>query len=435
MGDMPKEMLAASPERGPVGKLKDAVARRRGLFDRLAGSPWAWAAAAVLALESQTGCATVVRGACYSTLEPNCSGIDYDTSVRQQTPEQLRPAVSEREAALAEGGRGDVRQSGVGGPPGGAWYGPRARIESLPPLGSPSVRSLPEGFYSPSVAKAVADRRIEAPPAFIDLRSLNYRASGETFSVVHAEVEEGAGPPQFAAARRSTFLRGLAYVAPFTEFDQGVNVEWHGTKRPSEKETVVTCRVTVSAEPAQLRQDAPVLRGQSLEHSILTDQLKLEGVKIVFSSEKSVAYPDRLAQAASLMWLDLPPQFFDLKAKRDAAAWKAKEVSSKTDVLGKECLVKRAGDDASKRKCAELDRLDKEFVELEAEIGRLDAQMAPLARAIQGAKTKGMLDLSALLMPHVGPGNGLKFFVRFDWAGQKLQVIAVLDNPLPASGK
>ncbi len=450
MGDMPKEQMPVSPERGPVAKLRESVAQRKRLFDRLAGSPWAWAAAAVMALESQTGCATVVRGACYAAVEPGCSGIDYDTSVGKR-PAAAESGIrkSQREGQTLDASRDpNARQGGGVVMPGGGLEGVKVEVKALPPRGSASIQSMPEGFYAPSVARAVKEKKMKAPPSFINLEAANYRPGSEIFSVAHAEVEENV-EQELRSVRHDVFRRGLRYVLPYLEYDQGIRAEWQSNRRVGQDRTFVSCRVTASNEPAYLRRNAPLLRGESLEHSILTDQRKLEGGRlyltengirvdggrIYFSSEKSGAFPDRPAQAASMMWIELPSEFFEAKAKKDQAVWRVKEISAKMDALNKECLYKKSSDPAFRRKCAELDSLDAEYIKLNAEIAQLTKQMEPLAKGIQGAKLTVMERLAVEFEPHFGSGNQLKYFVRFDWAGQKLQVIALLDNPVPASGK
>lgn len=427
-----------SPESGPLAKLNEAAARRRKILDKLAGSRWAWAAAAVMALEGSAGCAPLARGACYAALEPNCSGIKYDVSLSQGAPGQMPSAQGFGGDAFAADPSRDMAANQPLG----------ATIEAYPTVSLPRIHLLPEGFYSPEMAKAVREGKTP-PPGFIDLRDLRFRSGGDTFAVAHEKVAESpeanvslameragrhgikrdprlaraedlrrlrgaldlgaSGEKQIAAKRESamqaTLARSLAHLAPHLGYDQGVTAEWHAIPHPDAPgSSLVSCRATASLQEAYLRGDSPVVRGQALERDILVGNLDLSDGAVRFSPEKSLDFPERPAQAAALVLADLPPEFFELKAELDAAVWKQNE------------NIRNRGSDS-------------EYQRLAQDITRLERKLADHKPIIQSLKLAGMNQLSDKLRSMIPSGGQMRFFVRLDAAHLQLRVIAVLDDP------
>lgn len=401
---------------------------------RTSTQTWAGLVLAVATLVFSTGCAHLARAACYATLEPNCGGIDYDFGVKSRSPEGLKSPMSGREAALGQNGSLNARQSGMYEPPSGMWYGPGLTVSSLPQPAHVTVQSMPEGFYSPGVARRVkADRQAKAPPAFVDLEGLGYLPGHETFAVAHEGTDERADSDALTAKRQAVLVRSLGYIAPYMEYDQGARVEWHSATRRVDGRMVsyVSCRAAVSDGPPYWSSAAPSFRGEALEHDILTDKLSLQPGRIYFSPEKSIRSRGRSAQLAALAFVDLPPGLFELKAKLDASRSKLREVEARIERLSGECLRRKTVDRASDRKCSGLGDLEREYLGLRDGISAQERHLAPLAQALQAFKLQGMAQLSGSLMAHVTPGNEMRFYVRFDIFSSRMNVIAILDNPLP----
>jgi hypothetical protein len=101
---------------------------------------------------------------------------------------------------------------------------------------------------------------------------------------------------------------------------------------------------------------------------------------------------------------DLPPEFFELKVKLDAAVWKRNE------------NIRNRGTDA-------------EYQRLSQEIERYDRKMADHKQAIKILKQAGISQLSDQMRGMITSGARMRFFVRLDVANQQLRVIGILDNP------
>jgi hypothetical protein len=317
-------------------------------------------------------------------------------------------------------------------------------------------------------------RRNQGAPGFIDLRNLGYLSDGHTFSVAHETVLESPdrqledamrmrGPGHLywteedayhlaastdglhrildfssssaesvktkrLAAVRKSFGRSLGYLVPFVEFDRGVSARWTVNLR-NDGTSSITCRADVSDLPSTLPANTPVLRGEHLKRRILTNHLVLEGGRIYPSAEPSTENPDRPAQAAAMLWMDLPTEFFVLLAEQGVLRSKLRQVEGKMDRLDAECLYRRYRDPAVIRRCAQLDSLSKEYQALNAEITDYDRRLREAAPGIQAGKLDGMLALAAMLSPFIVSREEMRFYVRFDYLTQRMNVIAILDKP------
>ncbi len=283
--------------------LRSVVKERKKFFDKLAKSPWSWAAAAVMALESQ-GCATMSRAMGYATLEPQSSGMSYN--------------------------------AGMGAS--GSFVGPTLEVHSLPERARAGITNLPEGFYTPDLAERLHQARTrggkqpDVPRGYIDLESLGFERGNGPFVIVQ---ENYSGQPRSVAARNVLIAqetgRGLSWMAALPHgLDSGVKMEWVEVTRygsqdivspppaksveeraaniatvgshetlGGETRTTLSCRMTVldgtfqDAAKPQRRE-----KGHTLEFDVLQGKMDLRPLRLVFSQEKSVTYPERPAQAA-----------------------------------------------------------------------------------------------------------------------------------------
>ncbi len=292
------------PERpNPKERLRSTAERRRKFFDKLTGSPWSWAAAAVMALESQ-GCATMTQAMGIATLEPRSSGMSYN--------------------------------AGMGAS--GSFVGPTLEVHSLPERARAGITNLPEGFYTPDLAERLHQARArggkqpDVPRGYIDLESLGFERADGAFVIVQ---ENFSGRPRSAAARNVLIAqetgRGLSLMSALPQrLDSGVRMEWVEVTRyggqeivsppppksveehaaniatvgshenmGGETRTTLSCRMTVldgtfqDAAKPQRRE-----KGHALEFDVLQGKTDLRPLSLVFSQEKSVTYPERPAQAA-----------------------------------------------------------------------------------------------------------------------------------------
>lgn len=293
-----------SPEpRSGNERLRSVAEVRKKYFDKLARSPWSWAAAAVMALESQ-GCATMSQAVGYMTLEPQSGGMKYDANVGQT----------------------------------GNFVGPTFKVESMPERPRGGIANLPEGYFTPELAEELHAARSrggkmrDVPPGYIDLESLGYERGNQPFVIVR---ENHVGPPKIGRERNKLIAqeaaRGLSFMSrmPYA-FTDGIKTEWVEVTRYGEVQmtapppalnvderaanmattenrilpagdthTTLSCRVTpVPGTFAESARPKKPEAGRKLEFDVLHGNASLVPLRLVLSEEKSFVYPERPAQAA-----------------------------------------------------------------------------------------------------------------------------------------
>jgi len=296
--------------------LRSVAAERKKFFDKLASSPWSWAAAAVMALESQ-GCATMSEAMGYATLEPQQGGMTYHF---------------------------DVGQSG-------SFVGPTLSVESLPERRRAGIANLPEGYYAPDVAarlhtsRASGGRVMDVPPGYIDLEALGFERGNEAFVIVQ---ESHPGQPKSGRQRgrlvAQEAARGLSLMSFLPHrLSDGVKMEWaevtryggspiapppvaltvedraaniatiEGAGTTGEVRTSLSCRMTpLSGSLHDTARPRSRSQGHMIEYDLLHGNLDLRPLQLTLSEEKSREYPDRPAQGALTTPYEQLPGLTDL---------------------------------------------------------------------------------------------------------------------------
>ncbi len=361
-------------------KLREALKRRKAFFDKLAKSPWSWAAAAVMALENQGCSVSLPRQVGWLALEPDASSVKWSVGV----------GSTQRGA----------EQTSVGNLPQAANQGLSVGLEFAPPRGKPTIEQTPEGVKGDIVV-------VHAVPADQSIEQKLMPRAGETAQQrLNRVMQHKIKPEDIAKEKAKMVERGLLMFMPQLNGKQdGIKIEMverRGSDTAESESHKLSSRMSPLKAPAQESRLQKAQLGHKLEHEMLADAYAMEAMEIYFSTERSSRYSDRLAQAA----LETEPMVL-----RGYAEAHRLLIDLRIQLLG----LKDA--QSANRKTAE--QLQTNIQELEQRLENV-FELAR-ARSIESAVGK--------LLP-LTQNNELRLYVRWEEDSGTLQVLAVLDDPL-----